>query len=60
MAKLSENYFAVPPGEIYPVWFSAGTEVSGELEEMAKRDGKIAPKGMKRSGKAHLQAPESK
>ena len=55
MPKLSEDYHAVPPGEIYPVLFKKGESVDGELAEMARRDGKLAPER-----KAHRKAPENK
>jgi hypothetical protein len=55
MAKLTDDYFVVPPGEIYPVRLSKGEDVTGEIEAMARADGKIAPQT-----KAHKKAPENK
>ena len=59
MAKLTERLFAVPDGEIYPRWFEAGEEVTGEVERSARSRGileqpKAAPK------RKAMKAPENK
>lgn len=36
MAKLKEDFYAVPNGEIYPRWFRAGDDVTGEVEAAAR------------------------
>jgi hypothetical protein len=46
MPKLTEDFKVVPPGKIYPEVIPKGTEVDGELADIAKSCGKIkgAPK----------------
>lgn len=53
MPKLKEDLTVVLPGEIYPVTLEAGTDVDGEVAEVAKQAGKLATKGFKK-------APENK
>lgn len=60
MAKLKESFFAVPDGEIYPRWFEAGEEVFGDLERLARIDGKLAEPRRKAKKKAMGAAPENK
>lgn len=59
MAKLTERLYAVPDGEIYPRWFEAGEEVTGDVERSARSRGiieepKAAPK------RKAMKAPENK
>lgn len=39
MAKLAKALFIVPDGEIYPRWFRAGAEVTGNVERAARKRG---------------------
>lgn len=59
MAKLIERLFAVPDGKIYPRWFEAGEDVTGQVERSARSRGiieepKAAPK------RKAMKAPENK
>lgn len=55
MAKLTSDYFVVKPGDILPVRLIKGTEVTGQLEQMARADGKLDSER-----KAAKKAPENK
>lgn len=57
MAKLTERLYAVPDGEIYPRWFEAGEEVTGQVERAAQSRGILEQP--KPRGKA-MKAPENK
>ena len=68
MAILTHDFFAVPDGEVYPRWFRAGDEVSGEVCDAARAAGKLAdeparnddtPKRGRPSKKA-MSPPENK
>lgn len=40
--KLSRDWLAVPPGQIYPVQFAAGTACPADLIDDARRAGVLA------------------
>ena len=42
MAILKKPFFAVPDGEVYPVWFQAGDTVTGAVEKAAREEGLIS------------------
>jgi len=61
MPKLTEDLFAVADGEIYPRWFKAGEDVSGDVERAARSRGILeveAPKTAPR--RKAMKAPENK
>jgi hypothetical protein len=37
--KVAKEFAGVPDGEVYPVTFAVGDEVTGELAELAIREG---------------------
>lgn len=39
MPKLTKDFFAVPDGEVYPVWFRAGDTVGGSVALAAEQEG---------------------
>lgn len=39
MPKLLEDLYAVPDGEIYPKWFRAGEDVTGDVAKAARSRG---------------------
>lgn len=65
MPKLSSDFFAVIPGRVYPETLPAGTEVSGELADMARACGVLectAPAVIETPAKARKavrKAPEN-
>lgn len=59
MAKLTQDLFAVPDGEIHPRWFKAGDDVTGTVAEAAKAQGKLVDEKRAPKGKA-MKAPENK
>ena len=62
MAKLTEDFDAVPDGEIYPRRFVAGEDVTGSVEAAAREAGVLAETRKARPGKtkALKGAPENK
>lgn len=62
MAKLTQDFEAVPDGEIYPRVFKAGEEVTGDVAREARAAGMLAPEGKTRARKtkALKAAPENK
>lgn len=44
-AILTENYLAVPDGQVYPTLFKAGEEVTGNVAAAALADKKAKPAG---------------
>lgn len=56
MAKLSDDIFAVPDGEVYPRLFTAGEEVFGSVEIAAIDQDKI----VRGKAKSIKRAPENK
>lgn len=71
MTRLSQDFFVVVPGSVYPETLTAGTEVSGRLAQMAAACGvleatdakaKKAPKAAQRAPEkqAVMNAPETK
>lgn len=58
MVVLKERFFAVPNGGIYPEWFEAGEEVTGEVADMAEAAGVTAARRAPKN-KA-MKAPERK
>lgn len=59
MPKLTERLFAVPDGEIYPRWFEAGEEVTGQVERSARNRG-IVERAKPKTKRKAMKAPESK
>lgn len=54
--KLKADWLAVPAGEIYPVQFVAGTELTGELLERAKGLGKVEEVKPEPKGKTKVES----
>ena len=51
MAKLAQDWFAVPPGEVHPRWMLAGEECPAELEAEARAAGKLGAPVARRKAK---------
>jgi hypothetical protein len=62
MAKPKQDFEAVSDGQIYPRMFSAGDEVTGDVEPAARAAGVLMPecKPKARKTKALQGAPENK
>lgn len=60
MPKLTKDLFAVPDGEIYPVMFKAGEEVTGGVARAAMKRGILEPEKRPMNTKARKAAPENK
>lgn len=60
MAILKEAFFAVPDGEVYPVWFQAGDTVTGDVEKAAREEGLISEPQKRAPRKKAMKAPENK
>lgn len=60
MPKLTDRLFAVPDGKIYPRWFEAGEEVTGDVERAARSRGILeqpAPQKAKRAPRRKAMTP---
>ena len=64
MPKLKKEFFAVPDGEIYPVRFEAGDEVTGSVAIAAGQEGLLLDEQSSKNSaprrKALKAAPENK
>lgn len=58
MAKLTQDIYAVPDGELHPQLFRAGQNVSGSVEDAAREQGKLEKAAPSR--KAATVVPETK